>query len=208
MHSLASLLACEKSFSVWWLSIICRSHFFLQKLTRRDAPYLAELIIRQERLTKLAVCRAVGTRGKEGGTIATPLKILANMLTLSHSGGRGGHHITTIPTLGCSGLPTALVCALLGQAKLFDSMYITISLGWLWRKKNQNCLQVAIKTQKKRVKSYLFFINFKFTDIYRNLNRHILWKKLYQYFYWAGAPVAFKTWWGLVYVVCVIYPTP
>ena len=74
VHSLASLLACEKSFSVWWLSIICRSHFFLQKLTRRDAPYLAELIIRQERLTKLALCRAVETRG-EG---ITPLKILAN----------------------------------------------------------------------------------------------------------------------------------
>ena len=135
-HSLASLLACEKSFSVWWLSIICRSHFFLQKLTRRDAPYLAELIIRQERLTKLAVCRAVGTRGKEGGTIATPLKILANMLTLSHSGGRGDTTLLLSPPLDVQAfLRPWFVHSLAKQSYL--TAYITISLGWLWRKKSK-----------------------------------------------------------------------
>ena len=138
VHSLSSLLACEKSFSVWWLSIICRSHFFLQKLTRRDAPYLAELIIRQKRLTKLAVCRAVN-KGEGGGTIAPPLKILANQLSLSQSGGRGDTTFLLSPPLDVQTfLRPWFVHSLAKQSYL--TAYITVSSGWLWRKNLENIL--------------------------------------------------------------------
>ena len=97
-----------------FLYTTCSPHV-LQKeeLLAKIYLYLAELIIRQERLTKLAVCRGEGTispllkilanqialpHSGGRGTIA-PFKILANQLALSHSGGRGDTTLLLSPPL-------------------------------------------------------------------------------------------------------------
>jgi hypothetical protein len=78
--------------------------------------------------------------------------------------GEGGHDIPTIPTLGCSDLPTALVCALLGQAKLFDSIH-NCFIGLIMKEKLRKYSLSSHKNTEKKVTSYLFFITFKFTAL-------------------------------------------
>ena len=68
--------------------------------------------------------RLQGRQNKgEGGGDNRPSQDFSKSVNPISFRGEGGHHITTIPTLGCSDLPTVLVCALFGQAKLFDSIH-------------------------------------------------------------------------------------